>query len=692
MLRYIKNLYLDSKILLRRNDLLPRTITRTDKCSCPDEVANPDVDDTIYGDALLDMPEEELERLVDVGRQKLSMMEGDFEPNFIVDFHVFYDGSDPRMGAENTKYLAGYVPECLLVSAAHSLHDALRNRSKHYDPLGIDTNINVSMGMFHYIDGTAIWGDNYKNFGITTTTTNIGLGQGVPALDAARYAQDALGTRGNPNRSNVFVSHRINPSNVAGFAYMGQQSYRDLFGSFVARHQIGNVDYLTQEDKTRFGLTFAGQRNKTLCHEFGHQCALFHTFQGQSCEPETNPLAQGDRVSDTPPESRTPGTPCFGINNELHMSYGSHFVRSRFTYGQFHERMKPAITNLMAPMFNNPRVYWHDEEPGSVVLGCTDPNALNYNPLATEDNGTCRYPVLGCTDPRAINYNPSATIDDGSCVLRQRGCTDPEALNYNPDATDDDGSCVYPPPVSTSPEIISITQTELVDEGEEVELTIRLKNADKVIIVANKGLEGDEEEVEIEYNNPPPSDLIASFKGENFLEELGWRESISGKYATGSATEYSDADGVGVLFGKDITEVLEFADLQHGDYTYKIKLKPNVIGSVKSILSKRIHHSNNQSWLFLFTFTGNRVFWDNTTNLNRMDSGIVPVAGEVMEIHVTRDLGMWINGIKVAESGNADRDLINDAILRIGNDHTASNRGLEGIIYSIDIYNKSIAI
>ena len=25
-------------------------------------------------------------------------------------------------------------------------------------------------------------------------------------------------------------------------------------------------------------------------------------------------------------------------------------------------------------------------------------------------------PVYGCTDPLALNYNPNATIDDGSCV------------------------------------------------------------------------------------------------------------------------------------------------------------------------------------------------------------------------------------------------------------------------------------
>jgi len=50
------------------------------------------------------------------------------------------------------------------------------------------------------------------------------------------------------------------------------------------------------------------------------------------------------------------------------------------------------------------------------IYGCTDPNALNYNPNATHNDGSCVYPVYGCTDPNALNYNPNATHNDGSCV------------------------------------------------------------------------------------------------------------------------------------------------------------------------------------------------------------------------------------------------------------------------------------
>lgn len=49
--------------------------------------------------------------------------------------------------------------------------------------------------------------------------------------------------------------------------------------------------------------------------------------------------------------------------------------------------------------------------------GCMDTTALNYDPEATVDDGSCDY--LGCTDSTAVNYDPLATIDDGNCVPPQ---------------------------------------------------------------------------------------------------------------------------------------------------------------------------------------------------------------------------------------------------------------------------------
>ena len=107
----------------------------------------------------------------------------------------------------------------------------------------------------------------------------------------------------------------------------------------------------------------------------------------------------------------------------------------------------------------------------NLILGCTDHNAINYNPEATSDDGSCIIPIFGCTDETACNYNPEANTDDGTCLYFDCagycggfaylddcgvcdndstndnacvGCTDPWALNYEEDNYIDDGSCEYP--------------------------------------------------------------------------------------------------------------------------------------------------------------------------------------------------------------------------------------------------------
>ena len=75
--------------------------------------------------------------------------------------------------------------------------------------------------------------------------------------------------------------------------------------------------------------------------------------------------------------------------------------------------------------------------------GCIDPTAVNYDPSATQDDGTCYYNP-GCTDASASNYDPAADYDDGSCIPNLTGCMDPSATNYNAQVTIDDGTCIYP--------------------------------------------------------------------------------------------------------------------------------------------------------------------------------------------------------------------------------------------------------
>ena len=91
----------------------------------------------------------------------------------------------------------------------------------------------------------------------------------------------------------------------------------------------------------------------------------------------------------------------------------------------------------------NPLATIDDSSCIAIVYGCTDPLALNYSSLANVDDGTCSYCNYGCTDSLSLNYDPLATCDDGSCIPFVYGCTDSLALNYFPGANTDDGSCIY---------------------------------------------------------------------------------------------------------------------------------------------------------------------------------------------------------------------------------------------------------
>ena len=83
----------------------------------------------------------------------------------------------------------------------------------------------------------------------------------------------------------------------------------------------------------------------------------------------------------------------------------------------------------------------YDVSPATnAVYGCMDELAENYDPDATNSNNTTCVYLEGCKLPDAINYDPLAVIDDGSCVFQSVGIED---------ATYQLGAWMVRPPIMT---------------------------------------------------------------------------------------------------------------------------------------------------------------------------------------------------------------------------------------------------
>ena len=77
----------------------------------------------------------------------------------------------------------------------------------------------------------------------------------------------------------------------------------------------------------------------------------------------------------------------------------------------------------------------------TTVLGCTDPEAFNYNEEANTEDFSCVPYIYGCMDSTAFNYDPLANTDD-ECELIVEGCLDQDAYNYD-ELANTEGECLY---------------------------------------------------------------------------------------------------------------------------------------------------------------------------------------------------------------------------------------------------------
>ncbi|MAJ98697.1 MAG: hypothetical protein CMD07_05460 [Flavobacteriales bacterium] len=86
------------------------------------------------------------------------------------------------------------------------------------------------------------------------------------------------------------------------------------------------------------------------------------------------------------------------------------------------------------------------DDGSCLITGCMEELACNYNPLANV-SGTCFYPAVSYVDCNGECLNDI----DGDDICNEAevyGCTDNEAVNYNILATEENGSCYYPLDIS----------------------------------------------------------------------------------------------------------------------------------------------------------------------------------------------------------------------------------------------------
>ena len=258
--------------------------------------------------------------------------------------HVVYDGAMNNM-FYNGQITPEQVKSQIRITNQFFANDSLMQNEgatlgyqlklAEYDPEG-----NPTTGIIYH-DGNALWGSAWSTYGLKNSNVNA-ISAGTLA-ETLSWGADADGKK----YLNSYVVSSID-GNIGGgvqaYAYFPTTSIvyanYNLFNAFGA-------EQLEEEYNQTFNLKSYTDLGYTYTHELLHNFAVFHTFQGQSCAAEANPLTQGDRVADTAPQ--TQGSGCSGACGDISynvMDYLSQNCKTLITQGQV-DRATSAIQNSL---------------------------------------------------------------------------------------------------------------------------------------------------------------------------------------------------------------------------------------------------------------------------------------------------------------------------------------------------------
>ena len=791
---------------LQRNGILPGDGDIIDDNAHEGEHEHQLCHDHECTDCLTVYTDKGLDRIFNAGLKKLAERpeaEGEDTMNFIVDVFVLHD--KPRVDMNGVPYTftnTELLNDAEVRSGVQSIHDGFRNQGAHHQEDGVDVGINFGLGDIHYVNGDEVWGEEAWQGGVAWS----GPG-GVPKSTILNHCKNVASDKdySEGRRYAIILYPRLNGSSATGFAWVSVKATSYLSGCFVKTSRFPDLRYRRPEDEVfRQGY----YRGATSIHEIGHSLGCQHTFKDTNeCGLEST-ATTGDKILDT--NSHKKGSLCgFDPNENPHnnyMSYSWYTKKVVFTAGQ-RDRMLAVGTVQWPLAFSNPEYIW---EGGVAVYGCTDPTmgnydplvniddgscqikpvkygcinpayiefdpdvthmewgscktligdtpepisgcmspeALNFNPLATIDDGTCEFapdPIPGCMNPLATNYNPLATVDDGTCELPPveilgcmnplatnynskatkddgscelppeeiLGCTNPKATNYNPKATKDDGSCEFTPEEilgCTNPKATNYNPKATKDDG-----SCELPSEGPIYL--EKRVEAIGAELYASFE-PMPGFLgeLCTVRNEDGIElpvvsdECGGSniDCILSNMANGKQyTLTSITDQVtGIRYPQDDLPLavhedricldftkpsggLIFTGFDWDDYfistlSYQIQKS----APFQCHMVKRVGWPDSKFIVVSRSTKGGQLEWNNTQG-NRLSNGGLVVVGDYNTICASKTQGLFLNGEKTIEAGHPN-DGLNDSDLVIGTDGNSPSRLCGAYVFEVTVKASSL--